>query len=896
MSPKHLVIVESPAKARTIGKYLGRGYDVAASVGHVRDLPTKELGVDVEHGFEPKYVTIRGKGKVISELKKKAAEADTVILATDPDREGEAIAYHVAEQLGYEQNRGRFQRVTFREITKAAVERALASPGPLDTRKIEAQQARRILDRLVGYQVSPLLWKPIRPGLSAGRVQTVALRLICEREDAIRAFVQQEYWSIIAHLERDEQAFDAKLLKIDGLAFTLENEVGARAVVSDLVGRPFIVTEIELSQRRKNPFAPFTTSTMQQEAAKRLRFSARQTMSNAQRLYEGQPLGDRGEVGLITYMRTDSTRVSPEAVAQARTWIRDEFGGDYVPDAPRLYGGQQQAGAQDAHEAIRPTDVTLHPSEVAKYLDPDQARLYELIWLRFVASQMMPAVYDTTRVDFDLSGVSGKRYVFRANGSIVRFPGFTRLYEEATEAGDANQIDDLERLPDLEKGDSADLKSLEPKQHFTQPPPRFSEASLVKELEENGIGRPSTYAQIISVIVDRGYVDLEQRRFKPTDLGEVVSKLLVRIFPDIFDVEFTSGMENELDRVEEGKVEWRNLLGDFYPGFLRRLEAGEANSDEIIKEILAAEGETCDKCGRPMIVRWNRFGRFLGCSGYPECKSTRSLDGVDPEGKELGIAPDNGRRVRLKVGPYGPYVEQDPPVEGEKPKRASVPKDRKPEDIDLAVALKLLELPRTVGMDPGSGEEIVAAIGRFGPFVRRGKTFASLKGTDALWTVTLDEAKAMLDAKASGKRAPLRELGKHPKTGADIVILSGRYGPYVTDGEVNATLPKGTEPEEIDLETALDLIAKKAGRGGSARRGAGRGAKGRGRKASPKKAAEEGEEGEEDAAEPAKKPRKPRKKAAPKRKRAAKASVATEAEGGAQEGGSGPTDGGDEEA
>ena len=527
MSPRHLVIVESPAKARTIGKYLGRDYDVAASVGHVRDLPPKELGVDVENGFEPKYVTIRGKAKVIAELKAKAAKADLVILATDPDREGEAIAYHVAEQLGYEKDKSRFQRVTFREITKAAVEKAIASPGPLDIRKIEAQQARRILDRLVGYQVSPLLWKPIRPGLSAGRVQTVALRLICEREDEIRAFVQQEYWSITAHLERDGQAFDAKLHKIDGKAFALDNETSARAVVDDLVGCPFAVTDIKRRERRKNPFPPFTTSTLQQEAAKRLRFSARQTMSSAQRLYEGQPLGDRGEVGLITYMRTDSTRVSPEAVDQARHWIRGEFGAEYVPGAPQLYGGQQQRAAQDAHEAIRPTDVTIHPNEAARYLDPDQARLYELIWLRFVASQMTPAVYDTTTVDFDLNGSSRKRYVFRATGSIVKFPGFTRLYVEATEAGDYKRLDDLEPLPDLAPGDAAALRALEPKQHFTQPPPRFSEASLVKELEEAGIGRPSTYAQIISVIVDRGYVELDQRRFRPTDLGEVVVQMFL---------------------------------------------------------------------------------------------------------------------------------------------------------------------------------------------------------------------------------------------------------------------------------------------------------------------------------------------------------------------------------
>ena len=657
---KHLVIVESPAKARTIGKYLGSGYEVAASVGHVRDLPRKELGVDVEHGFEPKYVTIRGKGKVISELKKKAKDVDTVILATDPDREGEAIAYHVAEQLGYEKNRERFRRVTFREITKSAVQRALEAPGVLDEKKIEAQQARRILDRLVGYQVSPLLWKPIRPGLSAGRVQTVALRLICEREDEIRAFVQEEYWSITALLERGGQGFEAKLHQIDGKAFTLENEEAATAVLNAVGDVPFRVTSVKRRERRKNPAAPFTTSTLQQEAAKRLRYSARRTMSNAQRLYEGQPIGDRGQVGLITYMRTDSTRVSATAVDQAREWVEGEFGKDFVPSAPQMYGGKQQRAAQDAHEAIRPTDVTIHPREAAQYLEPDQAKLYELIWQRFVASQMSPAVYDTTTADFDLGGTDGARYLFRSTGSIVKFEGFTRLYLEATEAGEKRRLDDLEPLPELGEGDEADVKGLAPKQHFTQPPPRFSEASLVKEMEKLGIGRPSTYAQIISVIVDRGYVELEQRRFHPTDLGEVVAKLLVRILPNIFDVEFTSRMENELDRVEDGEVEWRKLLGDFYPGFRERIDEGEASSDAIIKEILAAEGEECDKCGRPMLVRWNRYGRFLGCSGYPECKSTRSLDGFDPEGQELGSHPELGRTVRLKYGPYGPYVELDP--------------------------------------------------------------------------------------------------------------------------------------------------------------------------------------------------------------------------------------------
>ncbi len=823
-----LVIVESPAKARTIGKYLGSDYEVAASVGHVRDLPTKELGVDVDQGFEPRYVTIRGKKKVIDDLKRKARGAEMVILATDPDREGEAIAYHVAEQLGYEKDQARFQRVTFREITKSAVQRALEDPGDLDLKKIEAQQARRILDRLVGYKVSPLLWKPIRPGLSAGRVQTVALRLICEREDEIRAFVQEEYWSITAHLVHEEQPFEARLHQIDGKSFTISNEDHAHSVVEAVRDRAFEVTNVKRRERRKNPAAPFTTSTLQQEAAKGLRYSARRTMSTAQRLYEGQEIGARGQIGLITYMRTDSTRVSPLAVGQARGWIEQEFGSRYVPGAPRLYGGNQQRAAQDAHEAIRPTDVTIHPSEAARYLEPDQAKLYELIWMRFVASQMEAAVYDTTTADFDIDGADGHGYLFRSTGSIVKFDGFTRLYLEATEAGEKRRLDDLEPLPELVDGVVAETRGLEPKQHFTQPPPRFSEASLVKELEKLGIGRPSTYASIISVIVDRGYVDLEQRRFYPTDLGEVVAKLLVRVLPNIFDVDFTSRMESELDRVEDGEVDWRKLLADFYPGLMQRIQAGEEQSDEIIKEILAAEGEVCDKCGRPMLVRWNRYGRFLGCSGYPECSTTRSLDGFNPEGEELGEHPGEGRMVRLKYGPYGPYVELDVADDEKKPKRVSLPQGKEAADVDLAYAVRLLELPRPLGTDPKSGEEVVAGLGRFGPFVRRAKTFASLRDHDAMWTVTLDQAVQLLDAKAAGKRLPLKELGRHPETGDEISVMSGRYGAYVTDGKVNATLPKGTEPEDVDLAAALSLIADKAAKGGGGRT--------RGRPAARKKA------------------------------------------------------------
>ncbi len=818
---RDLVIVESPAKARTISKYLGKGYDVAASVGHVRDLPPKELGVDVDKGFEPHYVTIRGKGKVIQDLRSKAKHAGRVLLATDPDREGEAIAYHVAEQLGWREGDGeRFQRVQFREITRSAVREALEHPGRIDMKKVEAQQARRILDRLVGYQVSPFLWKPIRPGLSAGRVQTVALRLICEREEEIRAFRSEEYWSVTAHLRKDGQAFDAGLHHIGGKSFTLGNEAETQAVLDDVEGVPFEVSDVKRRERRKNPAPPFTTSTLQQEAAKRLRFSARKTMTLAQRLYEGVDVGARGLVGLITYMRTDSTRVAGSAVDQARAWVEAEMGKEYNAASPRTWAGKQQKGAQEAHEAIRPTDVTLHPTEAARHLDEDLARLYELIWLRFVAGQMAPAVYDTTTVDFDLTGSTGRHYLFRATGSVVKFQGFTRLYLEATEVGDHRRLDDLEPLPAMEPSDVAEVDGIEPRQHFTQPPPRFSEASLVKALEELGIGRPSTYASIISVILDRGYVEMEQRRFQPTELGEVVAKLLVRVFPNIFDVDFTSQMEGELDRVEEGEVQWRGLLEGFYPQLRERLEAGEANSEEIVKEILAAEGETCELCGRPMLVKFNKFGSFLGCSGYPECKNTRSTEA--PMEEELGKDPESGLPVYLKTGMYGPYVQLGEEQDGEKPKRSSLPDGKKPEDVDLAYAVKLLALPRVVGPDPETGEEITAGLGRYGPYVRRGKTFASLRNEEQLFTVGPADARELIEQKEKGGKTVLKELGAHPDSGAELQVLEGRYGPYVTDGDVNATIPKTMDPEEVTLEDALDLLEKKRARGG--------GRKGRGRK------------------------------------------------------------------
>jgi DNA topoisomerase-1 len=660
---QRLIVVESPAKAKTIGKYLGSGYRVRASVGHIRDLPERELGVDIENGFEPTYVTIRGKGKIIQELRKEAEKVSEILLATDPDREGEAIAYHVAEQLGYDPNNGKrgvaFRRVLFHEITRDAVHNALDHPGAIDMRKVEAQQARRILDRLVGYQASPLLWKPIRPGLSAGRVQTVALRLIAEREDEIRAFKPEEYWSITALLEKQQKQFEARLHHIDDKAFRIENEKAAQDVLTDVRGLPFQITDIKRRERLKNAPAPFTTSTLQQEAAKRLGFSAQRTMRTAQQLYEGVELGAEGAVGLITYMRTDSTRVSSAAAEHAQDWIKENFGKNYLADGgPRLWGGKQQKGAQEAHEAIRPTDAHRRPEDVEPYLERDQLRLYELIWLRFVAGQMASAIYDTTTVDFDLEGKSGRKYLFRATGSIVKFDGFTRLYQEAREEGDHKTLDDLVPLPILEKGERCKLLSLTPAQHFTQPPPRFTEASLVKELERLGIGRPSTYASIISTLVDREYVKLEQKRFEPTPLGETVAHVLVRIFPDIFEVTFTSEMEAELDRIEEGELEWRGVLNDFYKPFQRQLKEGKKAGEELVREAVSADAKPCPDCGKPLIVRWNRYGRFLGCSGYPDCRHTQPIDEKERrEVKPIGEpCPNCSSELVEREGRYGPFI------------------------------------------------------------------------------------------------------------------------------------------------------------------------------------------------------------------------------------------------
>jgi DNA topoisomerase-1 len=626
---KALVIVESPAKAKTIGKYLGSTYTVKATVGHIRDLPTKTLGIDLEDGFEPDYVTIPGKEKTVAELKAAAKGARAVFIATDPDREGEAIAWHVQSLI-----KGRsappIKRVLFHEITKEAVNRAIEKAGDIDQMKVDAQQARRVLDRLVGYKASPVLWKTVKKGLSAGRVQTVALRLLVEREREIRAFRPVEYWTIAAALSHDGQAFTAKLHHVDGNKPIISNESAAREIVDDVKGRKtFDVTDIKRRERRKNPAEPFKTSTLQQEAAKKLGFGSKRTMRLAQNLYEGIELGKaEGSVGLITYMRTDSTRVAESAVATARDFLKSAYSEEFLAKSPMYYGAAGDTNAQDAHEGIRPTDPTRAPDTVQKYLTPEQFKLYQLIWQRFMASQMAPAVFDTTTVDFDMSGAK-HQYLFRATGSVIKFSGFLSLYKETREEGDSKALEDEQALPAIEAGEKVPVSEVKPTQHFTEPPPRFSEASLVKELERLGIGRPSTYASIISTLTERHYAELEQRRFFPTSLGESVEKVMVKQFPDEFNVGFTAAMEHELDKVADGKLPWQSVLKDFWGPFDKALSS--VDYEGLIHEahdLSALENERCPLDGGKLIAKGGFFGPFVACENHPKtCKYTRPLKG-----------------------------------------------------------------------------------------------------------------------------------------------------------------------------------------------------------------------------------------------------------------------------
>lgn len=658
-SGKGLVIVESPAKARTLKKYLGRGFDVKASVGHIKDLPKSALGVDVEKEFEPTYEVIKGKQKVVEELIKAASKADTVYLAADPDREGEAIAWHVAEELGLPNNKVR--RVLFHEITKVAVLKALEHPLKLNKDRFESQQARRILDRLVGYKISPILWVKVRRGLSAGRVQSVAVRLIVDREGEISIFIPKAYWSVAAKLLGEGREFLARLVSVGDKKLerlSIDTEEWAKEIVADSNQAEWKILSIQQKQRKRNPDPPFITSTLQQEAAKRLYFSAKKTMTLAQQLYEGIELGEEGAQGLITYMRTDSLRISDEAIKEARAAILAFYGKDYLPSAPYEY--KNKKNAQDAHEAVRPTSTVFTPEFVKSYLDHDQFRLYELIWKRYLASQMTQAVFDQTTIEIEATTPSGKRYGFRTTGSILRFDGFLRLWQDEDEKNPDEA--DSERLPDLKETSKIQNKSVTSEKHMTQPPPRYSESSLIKELEEKGIGRPSTYAAILSTIQDRKYVEKKENRFYPTELGSLVTELLVENFSNIVDVAFTATMESQLDQIEEGQANWIHTLKSFYQPFEETLKVAQEKMRNVKREETPTDLE-CPKCAKPLVIKWGRNGKFVACQGYPECRFTSEFEPTE-DGKIRLVAqpttdeicPNCQAPMVVKSGRFGRFL------------------------------------------------------------------------------------------------------------------------------------------------------------------------------------------------------------------------------------------------
>ena len=656
---KSLVIVESPAKAKTIGKYLGKGFVVKASLGHIKDLPKSDLAVNVDLGFEPTYVVIEGKKKLIGELKAAAKGVDNIYLAADPDREGEAICYHLQEELqGKGENAPKIFRVMFNEITKNAVNKAFEKPLQVNTSLVDAQQARRVLDRLVGYKISPLLWDKVRRGLSAGRVQTVALRLIVDREREVQAFIKEEYWTIdLALNAKKAPVLKARLAKVGGENPGIGDEARATAIVKDLDDAKYTVQSVGTKEKKRNPVPPFITSTLQQEAARKLRFSVKRTMVLAQRLYEGMEMGDEGATGLITYMRTDSVRVSDDALAEVRSFVGEKYGETYLPEKPNVYKGKKDA--QDAHEAIRPTSAFRTPESVAPFLQEDELKLYRLIWMRFVASQMTSALFDQTTIDVTSPGKSKAGYMFRATGSVEKFDGFLKVYEEGKDTKEEEEDDATRKLPAVTQGEELKFKSIEPEQHFTEPPPRFTEATLVKELEAKGVGRPSTYASILSTIQEREYVKKEGGKFAPTELGTVVTDLLLESFGDIFDVLYTARLEGELDDIEDGKIDWRAAMAEFYEKFSADLERAAVQMTDI-KRMEKPTDFICDKCGKAMVIKWGRHGSFIACTGYPECTSTRELPTTASE--DLGeqgedeYCPNCGRPMVLKKGRFGQFM------------------------------------------------------------------------------------------------------------------------------------------------------------------------------------------------------------------------------------------------
>ncbi len=824
---KALVIVESPTKAKTISRFLGKDFSVEPSFGHIRDLPKSKMGVDTEKDFQPEYVVDSDDKATVAKLKKLAKATGKVYFATDEDREGEAISWHLAELLKIPDTE--VQRIVFHEITKEAIDHALANPRPLDIKRVDAQQARRILDRLVGYELSPFLWRKVRRGLSAGRVQSVAVRLIVEREREIQAFKPQEYWTIEGVFEHSKDAFEAKLLKLAGKSldkFAIGDKEAADALLEKLKHATYAISDVQLKTAKRSPAPPFTTSTLQMDANRRLGLSANRTMRIAQQLYEGVHLGGKGQTGLITYMRTDSLNLADKFINEARGFLQKTFGADYALPTGRRFKTSAK-GAQEAHEAIRPTDVTLTPDSIRTHLDPDQAKLYELIWNRAVASQMPEAQIDQTSVDV---GASVDNAIFRATGATIRFPGFLKVYPDGAKEN---------LLPPLKTGDAVIAKDVKGVQHFTEPPPRYSDASIVKALEEYGIGRPSTYAPTISTVIDRGYVERDERRLKPTEVAYLVIDLLVKHFPEIVDYKFTANMEQQFDDIAEGNAKWQPVLHSFYNKFHSNLVAKDA---EISRKDITekATDQICEKCGKPMVEKFGRFGKFLACTGYPECKNTINLDRDGnhaplPEAKPLGIDPTTGLGVFLKTGRFGTYVqlgEKKKEEESAKPKKRRVKAERlksaslltgmSADTLTLDQALQLLSLPRTIGKT-AAGEPILAANGKFGPYIKAGVDTRSIPDGESPLTIT--EAKA-LELLAQPKQASrrsggrtLKELGAHPKSGKMVKVLDGRYGPYVSDGKTHASLPKGTAPESVTIEQAVELMAEREGRPKKRRRG-----------------------------------------------------------------------------
>ena len=832
----NIVIVESPAKAKTVNKYLGPGYKVLASYGHVRDLPSKNGSVEPDNDFEMHWDVDPKAAKRLNEIAAAVKGADKLILATDPDREGEAISWHVLQVLTRKKalNKVAVERVVFNAVTKEAVLDAMRHPREIDGPLVNAYLARRALDYLVGFTLSPVLWRKLPGARSAGRVQSVALRLVCDRELEIERFKAQEYWSILAELATDKnETFQARLSAIDGKKlekFDIPDTETATRLRSALEGGSFAVANIESKQQKRHPAPPFTTSTLQQEASRKLGFSPRQTMQLAQRLYEGVDMGGESE-GLITYMRTDGVQIAPEAITAARRQVEKLFGQRYVPSSPRDYQTKAK-NAQEAHEAIRPTDFTKEPDKVARYLEPDAAKLYKMIWQRTLASQAASADIERTTVDIDVKGSDGKAYTARATGSVVRFDGFLKLYEEGV---DDIVGDEGSRLPALREGEKLSARQIEAKQHFTEPPPRYSEATLIKKMEELGIGRPSTYASTLNVLRDRGYVRLDKKRLYPEDKGRLVTAFLESFFQRYVEYDFTADLEEKLDLISADQLAWKDVLRDFWTDFiaavndigdLRITQVLDALNDLLGPHIFpepadGGDARACPSCSEGRLsLKVGRFGAFIGCSNYPDCRFTRQLaetgdTALASEPKVLGVDPETGLEVTLRTGRFGPYVQLGEPEGKEKPKRASIPKTWDLESIDLERGLALLSLPREIGAHPETGKPITAGFGRYGPFVQNDGKYASLSDPDEVFSVGLNRAVSLLAEKAAnrGRRSAnvIKELGDHPEAGGKVQVLTGRYGPYVKHGKTNATLPKDQEPEQVTMETAVALIAAKGG-------------------------------------------------------------------------------------